>query len=302
MSSSKITEIILQAFLRFFVPGMVVIIFTILLPSCVLSISLEGTSQVLLKVIKDLSHACLKLVDQPMLFILISISVGILLDVTRFYNFFTIRYFSGKSSWIGLKIALVTASGIETNDGIIKDIIEKDNSCQNVNEVYKKRIENLAWQIHSVFIKANHPDVDHSIENSRTYPDILSTSLLSLIAGNVFLFFALIFLIILKILKPEKVTIYFSATSIIIILLISFIIWFYGKKKVAKEYEKLNELTKSLVNKVFSEKTEGDACYKKIFFVSMRDEFDLIVYKRKKWMVNEKVTKKTKKIATANKN
>lgn len=261
MSSIEITEMLLKAFLRFLIPGVVFIIFVFLLPSYLLIYLFQDESQIY--TMKFLT-ASLNFIDKPILCILLSISIGILLDLSRFHSFWTtIIFMDDKSLWFALKIAIVNAAGIEVRN--------------NNDKEYKKKIMELAYQIHSVFIRAKHPQTDQKIENIRTYPDILSMSLTSAITGTVLSIFSLSYKILTY---PE------GEDFVLFILLIAVlcIVFFLGKDRVRSEFDKLNELTNSLIKDAFSESSIKNKKDKKAFF-EILEKKGLIKNNAGKWQI-----------------
>ncbi len=98
MSSDKITEMLLQAFIRFLIPGIIFIVFVFLIPAYFINFLFENGDP-----IKPFFCGILSLVNIPTLFYISAISVGLLLDLSRFYSFLSIYIFSVRSKKIILK-------------------------------------------------------------------------------------------------------------------------------------------------------------------------------------------------------
>ena len=180
IDTNKLNDKFSQVFFRFFIPGMVFILFAILLPSFFIVETYSADKCQNGTFVMFLNKILKFVVNQPTLFILIAIAVGILLDLSKFYSFLTGIIFpkNENSPWYSLKILIVKAFNIGFNEKLKKE--------------YLSSIKKLAFRIHSLFIRSKHPVIDQKIENSRVYPDILSMSLLSIVIGSFFLLIALI--------------------------------------------------------------------------------------------------------------
>ncbi len=165
---------------------------------------------------------------------------------------------SRESVYFNLKVELVDAFEI----GINREIDEKS---------YKDRIWKIAFQIHSVFVRINYPEIDRKIETQRIYPDVLSMSLLSVELG---ILISIIFLCIkispnIMFIRSHEI----FDISVFLLLIITFvIIFFVGRKKVKDEFRKIEELTKSLIKDVFRENSDKDKGKLKKFFKTLEEK------------------------------
>jgi len=267
MSSDKITEMLLKAFFRFLVPGMIFIVFVFLIPSYFL-VNLLFTDD---KIWDTLFFpGVISFVNNPTLFIVSAISVGLLLDLSRFYSVLS-KYFifpdCKNSLWYSLKGSIVKASGISLD-------------AKNLDKKYKNRVERLAYQIHSLFVRIKYPEIDRKIENSRAYPDMLSMSLLSMIISFVIFFISLV----IKIYNKPVL----SDFMYIVVIVIAVIIIFVGHNKVKREFEKINELTNFLISDVFAKDDSKDEENRVNFFKTLSEQEDSpieIIDRENKWRV-----------------
>lgn len=278
MSSEKIIEIFLKDFLRFFIPGVVFLIFALLLPAYLVKFLFPRSN------IMPFLDEILSIITNPLLFVLIAISIGILLDLLKFHSIWTkIICKNDASSWSALKRGIVEATGSIIIDkekyrddergksfslpALIKGILSSfitlsnkmfkkvytfftgkkiDNVEYNKDEEYKKNIKDLAFQIHSLYVKTKHPEIDQKIENSRIYPDILSMTLSSGLIGMGFIFCTMV----LKISDDCQPR---DWIRLILMIGLTFFAFLIARKKVIEEYYKLYELTKCYIKEAFSD-------------------------------------------------
>ena len=211
MDSGKIIEIVLHGFFRFFLSGLVFMLFVVLAPSYFI-VEVFSTGYGIVKILDSISGY---IGNQPTIFVLVTIVVGILLDLITFYRFLTKRVFSegdenDKSSWFSVKVSIVKAFKIyidktrlreerkrleknkpKTIWGVIKSMFDDKNK----KEPYKSNIGSLADRIHKSFVAVKLPEIDQRIENGRMYPDILSMSLVSIFLSALVFFLAQIIFI-----------------------------------------------------------------------------------------------------------
>ncbi|HLP62401.1 MAG TPA: hypothetical protein VK186_26405 [Candidatus Deferrimicrobium sp.] len=273
MDYEKSLNFLNQVFSRFLISGLVFVIFTILLPAYswqlltgnILSDGLNYPH--LVESLKKISLSILKISDKTTLIILLSLSIGIFLDFLKFYNF-------------AIKILLKV--GIPQIDFKIKILrafhIDVDESKKNETG-YAQRLRELADKIHEVFIKVHFPQIDQRIKNSRIYPEILSISFTSILLGCGYLAFMILLLLAYNFISPEVYLVFITVCLIMVIT------WFYGKKKVKREYEMVTPLTIELIENAFHKsngikKDELERFFKKL------ENIELITKNSGGWQVN----------------
>ncbi len=159
-----------------------------------------------------------------------------------------------KSLRFSLNNSIVEASGISIN----KDCLDKRE--------YQDRVIQLAYHIHSVFVRIKYPEIDQKIVNSRAYPDMLSMSLFSIFISSIIL--GILFFIRLYNIGFIYVYWFFYFIMIVIVWRIISV----GMNKVKMEYEKLNELTKYLIIDVFKKNHDNDKENREELFKLLRGD------------------------------
>lgn len=224
MNDDKTSDLINQTFSRFLISGLVFYLFIILLPFTMYF--KLGTY-----------------VYDPVFIILFSIIIGLLLDLSKFYRF-SWRIIGIKK--IHLENHIVEAFNIYINRG-------------NENNNYKKRIAEIARQIHEIYIRTNHPKIYHRIKEARVYPDILSMAFLSILLFiAIEVIFSIFFIFYIWYYESSPLNAFeispFSPfrKMLIIILNVSLIfVLVKGKVKIGHIYRLTTDFTKSIISEAY---------------------------------------------------
>jgi hypothetical protein len=255
MDSGKFSELLTQVFSRFLISGIVFYLFVIYLPS-----------------IWFLGITRNSIINNFTFILLVSIVVGLLLDISKFYRIsFIIINRKNKDLKKELERSIVKAFKIE--------IEEKDN----IN--YGEQILKISTRIQDAYIRAKHPDIFHRIDNARIYPDIISMTLFC-----VLLFLIVCGLFIVKILVFPNIFVSAKMPGdvplvlLIISMFLSIITIRRGKKKVKRLYEILNDFTKHIIGEGYY---RDDAKESRDRFLKTLEKDDLIVRDGNNWKVME---------------
>ena len=256
MDSGKFSELITQVFSRFLISGIVFYLFIICLPSFWL-LGVTGNF----------------IVNNFTFIFLVSLVVGLLLDISKFYRilwwFITL---TDKNLKKELERAIVKAFKIEVE--------EKDD------DNYGKQILNISTRIQDTYIRVNHPDVFHRIDNARIYPDIIS---MALFCVAVFLIVCLCFFFIILNSPNTLLSVHIPANVSLVLLpgsmLLSIITIWKGIGKVKRKYRILNDFTKCIIGEGYYRSDDES----KNRFLQTLKEANLIVFDKNKkiWKVLE---------------
>ena len=272
MDTDKSFDFLGHVFSRFLVPGLVFVAFALMLPSFLWShgiqrLSLESVANPgIPEVIVDFLNLLLGITGKPALIIILSICIGILIDLFKVYNYGATRFLrESEDSWFDLKKRIVKAFGIMIAEDKLKNKVTRKNK-DDFKEEMEGRIIVLAARIHDVFIEKNYPLIDRRIKNSRTYPEILSMSLISLIWG-LYVFAGLIFLMVLMQAIAQfhdLANLWFISLELTYLIVICIIflanknILRFGESKVKDEYHKTTRLTAALIEGAFKESKRNE--------------------------------------------
>ena len=254
MIIERLSNQITQIFSRFFISGLVFYLFVICLPSAMFF---------------GLYNETIKIITSNATFIiLVSLVIGIILDISRFYKLF---WFLNKKD--------------DMVDSIVKGFKIEVLSPKNEPD-YLKKVKTLSILIHDIFIRTKQPEIFQQISDARIYPDTITMSLISIM---LFGFECIIFTAVIFVEKLFNIRIHLisiSANFLIylpIIIIIIAIILSAGFKKIKQTYSLTADFTIELIKKGYNNSDEKD---KLEFYESLQKE-NLIVNCDGDWKVEE---------------
>ncbi len=301
-SMEKPISFLNQVILRFLISGAVFLICTVLLPAFGLFFIVElggiFSDISLFPFYTSLQKLLMYILDKPLLTILIPVSVGIGLDVVRFKNAGILRLLKNpdivESDSGELDAYTYDELKLDLKKSIVEAFdIEVDIESMKNNKGYKKKVFQLAYQIHSIFVRSRHPEIDNGIGNSRLYPEILSMSVISGMWG-----LRLLGLIVITLLVLAAPYLRFTIDACIVVLIVILVVITYinlvkkGKQKLKQEFHKLNEITGFHIKNAYEKSLEeGNINDLKDFYKKLSTTKSLIVEDvsgtvGKKWRVN----------------
>lgn len=259
MNTNDAVEPLTQVFSRFFISGLVFYLFVIWLPLyAYLKVDING------------------LMQGPFFVVLFSIMLGLLLDLSKSYRLFGPRPYRTRTE---LRSVIVRAFGIHIDDSI------KSKS-------YLAKIGDVSRQIHDIYIRTNHPELDKRILDSRIYPNILGITLLSV---TLFILIGIVFLMLLVITKFLRPLTFlelcnqcsftpFRITSLVLLNVVALYVLIRGKTTTKIVFKKTTELTSSIIAKGYcdAQKNKRDE-----FIESLPVELISDVNGNKRWQIKE---------------
>lgn len=250
MDSGKFSELVTQVFSRFLISGIVFYLFIIYLPS----IWFFGITRN-------------SIVNNFTFILLVSIVVGLLLDISKFYRIL----------WIFINLIYGNLKK-ELERSIVKtfeiEVEEKDD------KKYGKQILKISTRIQDSYIRAKHPDIFHRIDNARIYPDIISMTLFCVaLYFCICLFFIFKVNVFFNIFVSAKISGDVPWALLIISMLLSVITIWRGIGKVKDMYETLNDFTKHIIGEGYY---GSDPDSKDRFFETLEKD-ELIVRVKDDW-------------------
>jgi hypothetical protein len=156
MNSDRLSEMMLEVFGRFMISGILFYLFLIWLPVFLFFRPQYDT-----------------LITSTTIIVLCSLVIGLLLDISRFYRL----------SWKLPNLKDIRKEYLEI--GIVKAFQIKVEGEKTTDGSYKGKVNQLANQIHEVFIRTKCPEAYQHIRGARLYPDVLSMTLLSILLFTV---------------------------------------------------------------------------------------------------------------------
>lgn len=256
MEFNKLSDFLVQVFSRFLISGLVFYLFVIGLPSFWF-LGINGNF----------------ITNNFTVIIMVSLVIGILLDICKFYRIsWKIINQKKKNLKKNLEYSIVNAFHIESKLGGDKN--------------YQKRINKLARYIHEIFIKTKHPDIYQRIGNARIYPDIISMALLCVIIFCMECIFFFFYVILFpNLYQHPTIPLNYSPYVLVLFIILSGYIFFKGIGKVREKYLITTDFTKYMIEEGYY---ESDDKNKERFFKNLEEEH-LIFFDEEKhnWKVWE---------------